>query len=105
MDHSKEVSDLSLKRVECEKCGATWINGKHVWKTGNPGNEADLAGLVCNKLGNEQCINPARGTDTGDSWAKRLGDMESGFEARRERMEDQRARWVEEFGEDAQSDD
>ena len=35
----------------------------------------DLAGLVCNKLGDDQCINPIRGDETGDTWEKRMGVM------------------------------
>ena len=101
----KEVSDLKLTRVECEKCGATWINGSHVWKTGNTGNEADLAGLVCNKLGDDKCINPLRGAESGDTWAQRLGDLDTGFNARKERLEDQRARFKEQYGEDPHFDD
>ena len=101
----KEVSDLKLTRVECEKCGATWINGNHVWKTGNTGSETDLAGLVCNKLGDDNCINPLRGSDTGDTWEQRLGDLDTGFNAKRERLEDQRARFKEQYGEDPHFDD
>jgi hypothetical protein len=72
----KELSDLSLTRVECPKCGATWINGQHYWSgTGRAGNELDLAGLVCNKFGNFQCINPMKGSDGGDTWEKRLEDL------------------------------
>ena len=71
----KELSDLSLERKECPKCGATWINGQHMWNTGRTGNEADLAGLVCNKLGDDQCINPIRGDETGDTWEKRMSVM------------------------------
>ena len=57
----------------CNKCGATWVNGKHYWRTGNTSDtsELDLAGLVCNDFGDEQCINPSRGMDGGDTWAKR----------------------------------
>ena len=72
----KETSDLSLKRVECKKCGAVWINGQHYWQTGYVGNETDLASLVCNNHGNEQCINPRKGTEGGDTWEKRLKDLE-----------------------------
>ena len=36
---------------------------------------SDLAGLVCNKLGDDQCINPIRGDETGDTWEKRMGVM------------------------------
>jgi len=68
----KEVSGLSLKRVECETCGAVWINGQHYWQTGYKGNELDLAGLVCNNHGNAKCINPQKGAEGGDTWEKRL---------------------------------
>jgi hypothetical protein len=101
----KEVSDLKLTRVECVKCGAQWINSNHVWKTGDTGSEADLAGLVCNKLGDDNCINPLRGVETGDTWEQRLGDMETGFNSKRERLEDQRARFKEQYGEDPHFDD
>ena len=57
----------------CKKCGATWIDGQHYWSgAGKLGNELDLAGLVCNKLGNEECINPLRGKEGGDTWGDRL---------------------------------
>jgi sRNA-binding protein len=74
----REYSDLSMSRAECPKCGAVWINGQHYWSgTGKKGNELDLAGLVCNKLANHQCINPKRGADGGDTWAKRLEDLQN----------------------------
>jgi hypothetical protein len=76
MANDKEMSDLSMSRAECPKCGAVWLAGKHYWATGAVGNELDLAGLVCNTLGNHQCINPKRGDDGGDTWAKRLEDLE-----------------------------
>jgi hypothetical protein len=76
MTNDKELSDLKLERKECPKCGAIWMNGKHMWATGATGNELDLAGLVCNKLGDTQCINPVRGQDGGDTWAKRLEELE-----------------------------
>lgn len=73
----REFSDLSLSRAECPKCGAVWINGEHRWSgTGVKGNELDLAGLVCNRLGDFQCINPARGKGGGDTWDKRLEDLD-----------------------------
>jgi hypothetical protein len=72
----KEMSDLSVTRAECPKCGALWINGEHYWSgTGKKGNELDLAGLVCNKLGNFQCINPKRGMDGGVTWEQRLEEL------------------------------
>ena len=75
----KETSDLSLSRVECEHCGAVWINGVHTWRTGcqGPSSELDLAGLVCNTPhGNKSlCINPALGREGGDTWEQRLKDL------------------------------
>ena len=68
----KETSDLFLNRVECPKCGALWINGQHYWRTGARGSEEDLAGLVCNNLGDSNCINPQNGFEGGDTWEKRL---------------------------------
>ena len=77
MTNDRELSDLTIERKECPKCGAVWINGQHYWSgTGNKGNELDLAGLVCNNLGDNQCINPVRGQDGGDSWDKRMEDLE-----------------------------
>lgn len=56
----------------CGKCGANWIDGQHYWYTGKMGNESDLAGLVCDKLGNNECVNPLRGTKhEGDTWENR----------------------------------
>lgn len=72
---TKETSDLSMSRVECPHCESVWINGQHYWRTGCKGNELDLAGLVCNKHGNHQCINPQRGKIGGDTWEKRLEDI------------------------------
>jgi len=40
------------------------------------GNELDLAGLVCNNLGDETCINPKKGLDGGDSWEKRFDEIQ-----------------------------
>tara|TARA_A100001201_G_scaffold51246_1_gene50873 strand:+ start:523 stop:750 length:228 start_codon:yes stop_codon:yes gene_type:complete len=57
----------------CPKCGATWVDGQHYWSgTGALGNEDDLAGLVCNKLGNDDCINPKRGSEIGITWQDRM---------------------------------
>ena len=69
---NRELSDLSLSRKECPKCGATWINGQHRWATGIEGNERDLAGLVCNNLGDSTCINPKKGQEGGDTWEERF---------------------------------
>lgn len=56
----------------CPKCGTRFMEGKHYWAgTGKAGNPLDLAGLVCNKFGDNTCINPCRGKDGGDTWEKR----------------------------------
>ena len=63
----------------CTLCGASWIGGQHFWKTGRPGNELDLAGLVCNNIHEEdipRCVNPLRGSKGGDSWERRNGFIE-----------------------------
>ena len=76
MTDDRQLSDLKLDRKECEKCGATWINGKHVFRgtaASYSDSELDLAGLVCNKLGNHQCINPKKGEDGGQTWEYRAG--------------------------------
>jgi len=77
---NKELSDLSLERKECQKCGALWINGEHYWSgTGKKGNELDLAGLVCNKLGDDTCINPCVGMEGGVTWTQRLTQLEEDY--------------------------
>lgn len=81
MTNDRELSNLTLSRKECPKCRAIWINGEHYWSgTGNKGSELDLAGLVCNKLGDSQCINPMKGMDGGDTWEKRFDTLEKGME-------------------------
>tara|TARA_A200000159_G_scaffold55428_1_gene51319 strand:- start:36298 stop:36591 length:294 start_codon:yes stop_codon:yes gene_type:complete len=90
MTDDKEFSNFSLERKECEKCGATWINGTHVWRgTGASGNssELDLAGLVCNKLGNEQCINPMKGQEGGQTWEYRAGYIDGMLAGRTKAMD------------------
>ena len=63
MSIDRELSDLKLE-AECQKCRAIWINGEHRWGgTGNRDSELDLAGLVCNDYGDEQCINPLKGQE------------------------------------------
>ena len=57
----------------CNKCGAQWMNGQLYWSTGKEGDPHDLAGLVCNNLGDKTCINPVRGSDSGQTWEMRRG--------------------------------
>ena len=87
----RELSDFKLERKECEKCGAQWVNGQHVWRgTGNQykDSELDLAGLVCNKLGNHQCINPKKGQDGGQTWEYRSGYIDGKIDERRRMLDD-----------------
>lgn len=72
-----DLSDLSLERKECSKCGAVWLNGQHIWATGALGNEKDLAGLVCNMVSSELCINPKKGVEGGDTWEARAKKLDS----------------------------
>ena len=90
-EETRELSDLTLDRKECEKCGATWINGQHVWRgTGNTSDssELDLAGLVCNKLGNYQCINPMKGKEGGQTWEYRAGYIDGMISEKKKNMKD-----------------
>jgi hypothetical protein len=75
---TKDLSELSLSRKECPKCGAVWINGKHYFATGASydGSELDLAGLVCNAYANETCINPCRGMAGGQTWEERAQQLD-----------------------------
>ena len=79
----KELSDLKLTRNECSKCGAIWINGKHIWSgTGASSegtqSELDLAGLICNTSygGGDLCINPQKGKLGGQTWKDRVSSYE-----------------------------
>ncbi len=72
----------------CAKCGARWIDGQHYWTgTGALGDPHDLAGLVCNLHADESCINPCRGSTSGDTWEKRRAVM-SGMQNEINRMID-----------------
>ena len=80
-----DTSNLSVSRKECPKCGAIWLNGVHFWRTGSKGNELDLAGLVCNTIQSNLCINQMKGQEGGDTWEQRrkflekLDDMPTDF--------------------------
>ena len=55
----------------CPKCSATWIGEPLYWSTGKEGCPHELAGLVCNSYGNETCINPCKGSTSGQTWEYR----------------------------------
>lgn len=73
--HPFTIRIMSTQK-KCPKCGACWMGDQLYWATGKPGKDEDLAGLVCNNLGDDTCINPARGSELGDTWAKRVSSME-----------------------------
>lgn len=62
---------------QCQRCGARWLDGQLYWATGKPGQDLDLAGLVCNTVDDPHCLNPMKGQMGGDTWAKRAGRIEA----------------------------
>jgi hypothetical protein len=46
--------------------------------------------LVCNKLGDETCINPVKGKDGGQTWEYRSGFIDGTYAAKKKTMEDMR---------------
>ena len=69
---------MEIECKACSKCGARWMSGQLYWSTGAQAKELDLAGLVCNNLKEDdpdanQCINPCRGQEGGDTWEYRRG--------------------------------
>lgn len=65
-----------METKTCPKCGAHWMEGQLYWSTGNVAKEEDLAGLVCNSLGDDTCINPQKGVDGGMTWEERASEAE-----------------------------
>jgi len=47
--------------------------------TGKKASELDLAGLVCNMVNDPACINPCKGREGGDTWAKRMERVSQPF--------------------------
>ena len=73
----------------CTKCGAKWLEGQLYWSNGKPGKEEDLAGLVCDPHGNEECVNEMRGKPhNGQTWAKRLAYVEGATDEFKRRQKD-----------------
>jgi len=87
MTPDEKISDLVMKRDECPKCGAVWLNNRHMWSTGNKGDELDLAGLVCNKANDPRCINPKKGLVGGDTWADRAMFIDAKYKEEMEKQE------------------
>jgi|TARA_B100001996_G_C18561081_1_gene554584 hypothetical protein len=56
---------------QCPACDARWLAGQLYWATGKPGCPHDLAGLLCNDVDDERCINPCRGSTSGTTWEQR----------------------------------
>ena len=52
--------------------------------------ELDLAGLVCNKLGDHRCINPMKGKEGGQTWEYRAGFIDGMISEKKKNMEDMR---------------
>jgi len=71
----KQLSELNMERKECPKCGAVWLNGQHIWRTGCTGDNKTLSNLVCGLVESPECINPEhkKGHIYGekDTWEKR----------------------------------
>ena len=55
----------------CPKCDARWVGGQLYWATGKEGCPHDLAGLVCNQFNSDMCINPCKGSTSGQTWEQR----------------------------------
>ena len=53
---------------ECGKCGARWLDGLLYWADGKMACPHDLAGLLCNGYDDDSCINPCKGSDSGQTW-------------------------------------
>ena len=62
---------MELTTSICPKCNSRWVGGQLYWATGKEGCHHDLAGLVCNNLGDHSCINPCRGSTSGQTWELR----------------------------------
>ena len=55
----------------CPHCQSNWIAGQLYWSNGKIGCPHDLAGLLCNEHGTEECINPCRGSTSCQTWEQR----------------------------------
>ena len=55
----------------CPICDARWLEGQLYWSTGRIACPHDLAGLLCNDIKDDACINPCKGSTSGQTWEKR----------------------------------
>ena len=55
----------------CPVCDSRWLDGQLYWSTGKEGCPHDLAGLVCNQKDHPRCINPCKGSNSGQTWELR----------------------------------
>ena len=53
---------------QCPACESKWIDDQLYWATGKIGCPHDLAGLVCNEADHDECINPCKGSTSGQTW-------------------------------------
>ena len=56
---------------QCSLCQARWLDGQLYWATGKEGCPHDHACLLCNDLESNYCINPCRGSTSGQTWEQR----------------------------------
>ena len=52
----------------CTVCESRWLDGQLYWATGMVGCPHDLAGLLCNDVDSTECINPCKGSTSGQTW-------------------------------------
>ena len=60
----------------CPICQSNWLDGQLYWATGKDGCPHDLAGLLCNDLDHDKCINPCKGSTSGQTWEHRRNIIE-----------------------------
>jgi hypothetical protein len=55
----------------CSLCQSHWLDGQLYWSSGKIGCPHDLAGLLCNTMESPKCINPCKGSTSGQTWEHR----------------------------------
>lgn len=66
-------ADFAKECNVCTRCGALFHHSRgHVWSgTLKDGNAKELASLVCDRINDERCANPLKGTTDGKGWEAR----------------------------------